>query len=76
MDHDPALAVKLISIKSQPESWSKETLNAMVDIEERTLDSSYERTGIKSKFNEDVANEILYKAYYPILQRYPLNILI
>lgn len=60
----------LMGIKTTPELYSKERVNAEVDYLEELLVKAFENRRLTYKFNEVVLNEMLMKIYMPILENY------
>lgn len=57
----------LFSIKTEPEKYTKEGLNAMFDQADKDLIISYESRKFQFKFDDDLANETLRAIYLPYL---------
>lgn len=73
MDKYPDLGKRLLEIKTQPELFTKEGLNEMVRDMELDLQKAYgfrKNADLVSFYNSDLANQILFDVYFPILQKY------
>lgn len=60
----------LFNIKNAPQFYSKEIINNMVDDCENHLLTAFENRTKNFKFNEDKMNEVLFRIYMPILEKY------
>ena len=72
-DKYPELAKRLLEIKTEPERFTKERLNEMVRDMELDLQKAYAfRQTVKpvSNFNMEIANQILFDVYFPILEKH------
>lgn len=72
-DKYPELAKRLLEIKTQPELFTKERLNEMVRDMEVDLQKAYafrQTTTAVSHFDSNLANEILFDTYFPILEKH------
>jgi len=58
---------RLMSIKTHPENYSKDDIILLMDDYEKWLERSYKDVKAKFKYDVDVANDICYKLYVPIL---------
>lgn len=67
--YDPKLRDDLLDIKVNPEKYTKEQLNALYVVAEAELNRSYLNRKIESKFDEELANEMLRKIYLPYLMK-------
>jgi len=65
--HDVKFAEFLLSIKNTPENWTKEELNTLVDEYEERLNKSFDSRKFNYTFNQELANNFVLKAYYPLL---------
>jgi len=57
----------LFSIKTEPEKYSKEDVITLMDDYEKMLEQSYATIKIKHHYDVDIANQICYDLYVPIL---------
>ena len=60
-------ADSLVTLKTQPESFTKETLNDMADIFEQKTDTAFSNRAYSYKFDNDFANRLCLEFYLPIL---------
>lgn len=67
----PDLAKWLMHLKTKPEDFKKEELNALVDAREQDLKNAFEKRDKSKdlKFDNDLANEILLEFYYTTLAK-------
>lgn len=72
-EYDPLFCEMLLNIKTQPQNYTKEQINKIIDDYETYLDKSYKKhkdKTNKTKFNEKLANKLLLKFYLPILKNH------
>lgn len=67
-DASQILFDQLFDIKTQPQKYTKEGLNAMYLLAEKKLVESYENRKFRYEFDETLANDLLRKLYLPYLQ--------
>jgi hypothetical protein len=63
----------LMGIKTEPNRFSKEHVNGMVDVFEKKLVTAFENRKINYTFDEEALNDVLMKIYLPILNNYEKN---
>ncbi len=71
-DYDINVHNMLLNIKIHPEEYTKEHIINLLDVYEKSLDMTFElekEKVSKTKFNEDLANELILKNYLPILEK-------
>lgn len=67
-DEDPKFAEKLLSIKTEPEKYTKEQLNLAASNWDAWLKKAYENRASTRLFDEPLANELCYLVYYPYIR--------
>lgn len=76
-EHNPLMPASfhnlLMTIKTKPETYSVEEVNAMVDIMEEQIVNAYENRKETYHFDEVLMNKILYKIYMEVLVDYALE---
>jgi hypothetical protein len=65
--YNPKFRIELLDIKVHPEKYTKEELNAKVDVAEARLRAAYEVRKVNSVFDHDLANDMLRRIYLPYL---------
>ena len=68
--HDAKFAGFLLSIKNTPENYNKEELNSLVDEAEKTLKFDFDNRKVDYKFDLDLSNKYVLKAYFPMLAEF------
>lgn len=69
--HNAALTEKLLKIKMEPGAFTKESLNITAKIMEELFVNAYQDRLTKDRisyYDHDVANDIIFKIYYPTLK--------
>lgn len=67
------LGALLMLIKTQPERYTKEQINKMVDEAETQLVNAFESRFVNHVFDEKVLNDILFEIYFPILKKHKIS---
>lgn len=60
----------LFDIKTNPANYTKEQANQLMDEWEQKLNHSYDNIKVVYGFNEDLANELIYFIYNPVIKEY------
>jgi predicted nucleotidyltransferase len=68
--YDEKLSVFLLDIKNNPENYTKEQLQALVDNAEEKLNQAYDTRKFNYTFDMDLANKFVLKSYYPLLSEF------
>jgi predicted nucleotidyltransferase len=66
-DSAPSFAQTLMAIKTTPQTFTKETLNAMATQWDTDLVKAFENRAYDTKFNEQLANKLCLLIYRPII---------
>ena len=66
--YDSKFSDMLLDIKTKPENYTKSQLNEMFDVAESMLVAEYDKRSVNSKFDSDLATNILLKSYLPFLK--------
>lgn len=66
--HDPDFGGALLDIKRYPQNYTKEGMSERVDNAEAELKAAYDNRKFNYKFNQDLANDFVLRAYYPLLR--------
>jgi uncharacterized protein len=63
-------AEHLLNIKTKPENYTKGELNSWAKAAEENLSIAFEKRQFDTKFDEDLANELIYEIYFKVLKNH------
>ncbi len=72
MEINVIIGEKLLDIKTRPQFYTKEELNAFAARWEELLVNAYDNRNFNTEFDENLANELCYEVYKPLLDSHKI----
>lgn len=70
MDHNKSFGEELLEVKLHPENHSLDEMNKRVDESEEEMKKSFDNRNFDYKFDEELANDWVYRMYMPVLEKF------